>query len=183
MLGYFHARGKRFEQQLDLMVRVWNGEPLSVDSESIGPTPLQSGGPQLLIGGGVPAAIQRVGRWGAGYIDGASPVQEAVQNYRIAETAWREAGRPGKPLFLSAAWWSLGPNGTELGTAYLNHLSSATPELAQYFREHLCATPEAIKAAIRAYEAIGVDELCFMPTVAELDQLDRFMDAIASVTS
>jgi hypothetical protein len=41
------------------------------------------------------------------------------------------------------------------------------------------ATPEAIKGAIQGYESIGVDEIIFWPTVAELDQIDRLADVAA----
>ena len=162
----FHTRGKHFDHQLDLMSRVWRGEPVGAEGGVIGPTPIQSGGPQLLIGGGTPAALQRLGWWGAGYADGASPVDEALQNYCLAETAWRDAGRPGKPLFVAGAWFGLGPRSQEAGAAYFRHLYSDMPEAAQFFAERLCATPTAINEAITAYDAIGVDELMFMPTIA-----------------
>jgi hypothetical protein len=70
-----------------------------------------------------------------------------------------------------------------VGAAYFRHLYSEIPAAAQFSTERLCATPTAITEVIAAYAAIGVDELCFMPTIAELDQVDRFVDAIASVTS
>src|SRR6266699_6339441 len=60
----FHRRGKIFEEQLTTMKRIWLGQPFSDDVGPIGPAPAQPGGPELLIGGYSPVAIQRVGRWG-----------------------------------------------------------------------------------------------------------------------
>jgi alkanesulfonate monooxygenase SsuD/methylene tetrahydromethanopterin reductase-like flavin-dependent oxidoreductase (luciferase family) len=53
----FHDRGKRFDQQLDTMKRIWAGEPVSADVGPVGPSPVQQGGPEILIGGYSPAAI------------------------------------------------------------------------------------------------------------------------------
>src|SRR5919199_4917155 len=50
----FHDRGRRFEEQLALMKRVWAGEPVSDQIGPVGPRPAQSGGPELLIGGYTP---------------------------------------------------------------------------------------------------------------------------------
>src|SRR5207244_9453668 len=58
----FHDRGKRFEEQLDTMKRIWSGQPLAADIGPIGPSPVQQGGPELLIGGYALHAIQRDGR-------------------------------------------------------------------------------------------------------------------------
>ena len=44
----------------------------------------------------------------------------------------------------------------------------------------LLTTLEAIKGAAQAYEGVGVDELILMPTVADLNQVDRLTDAVAS---
>src|SRR5215204_7710009 len=66
----FHDRGRRFEEQLGLMKDVWSGQPVSDEIGPVGPPPVQAGGPELLIGGYTPVSIQRVGRWGDGFISG-----------------------------------------------------------------------------------------------------------------
>src|SRR2546425_9934883 len=55
----FHDRGKRFEQQLELMTRIWSGQPVDDETGPIGPSPVQPGGPEVLFGGSSPAAISR----------------------------------------------------------------------------------------------------------------------------
>src|SRR5215213_2766463 len=67
----FHDRGRRFEEQLELMRRDWSGQPVSEEVRVVGPPPAQAGGPELLIGGYTPVSIRRVGRWGDGFISGA----------------------------------------------------------------------------------------------------------------
>jgi Luciferase-like monooxygenase len=69
----FEDRGRRFEEQLDLMKRVWSAEPVGDGIGEIGPQPAQPGGPEILIGAYAPAPLKRVGRWGDGFISGGIP--------------------------------------------------------------------------------------------------------------
>src|SRR5918993_938676 len=62
----FHNRGRRFEEQLELMKRVWSGQAVSDEIGAVGPTPAQAGGPELLIGGYTPVSIRRGGGGGGG---------------------------------------------------------------------------------------------------------------------
>src|ERR671915_1344395 len=57
----FHDRGRNFEEQLELMKRVWSGQPVSDEVGAVGPPPARAGGPELLIGAYSPAAIRRGG--------------------------------------------------------------------------------------------------------------------------
>src|SRR5919199_3392644 len=66
----FHDRGRRFEEQLDLMKRIWSGQPVSDEVGPIGPPPARSGGPELLIGGYTPVSIRRGGGGGGGVFYG-----------------------------------------------------------------------------------------------------------------
>src|SRR5512136_49322 len=63
----YHDRGRRFEEQLRLMKRIWSGQPLADDVGPVGPPPARQGGPEVLIGGYSPDAISRVARWADGY--------------------------------------------------------------------------------------------------------------------
>ena len=47
--GRFNRRGRRFEEQLALMKRVWAGGDPADGTGTVGPDPIQSGGPELLI--------------------------------------------------------------------------------------------------------------------------------------
>ncbi len=64
----FSDRGRHFEEQLALMKLAWSGEPVGDDGSKIGPPPVRKGGPELLIGGYAPAALQRAAEWGDGFI-------------------------------------------------------------------------------------------------------------------
>jgi len=174
----FRDRGKRFEQQLETMKRVWSGQPLAEDIGPVGPPPVQPGGPQLLIGGNTPAAMQRVSRWGDGFIAGGGSPEMARQGYALAEQAWQAAGRAGKPRFAAGMYWSLGSNAAERASEYIRNYYAFIGPMADQIANSVPSTPEALKAAIQAFADVGVDELICWPCIAELDQVDRLADLI-----
>src|SRR5215471_20150940 len=90
----FRTRGKRFEEQLSIMKHIWSGDPLSEKVGPIGPKPARSGGPEILIGGYTPAATQRVGRWGDGFIAGGRDPRGTQEFFKQAGESWKAAGRP-----------------------------------------------------------------------------------------
>lgn len=174
-----HQRGKIFDQQLETMSRIWKGERLADDIEPIGPVPVQPGGPKLLIGANTPAAIKRIGRWGEGYIVPGPPAEIAREHYDMAETAWKDAGRAGKPRFINLSYYALGPGGKERGAEVIHLHYAEYPDFEGYFVSVMCTTTEAVKNMVRSNEEIGVDELVFLPLIAELDQVDRLVEALA----
>ena len=173
-----HDRGKRFEAQLDTLKRAWSGQPLANDIGPVGPPPVQSGGPELLIGGYGPVAIKRVSRWGDGYIAGGAPPAMSRQGYDLAEQAWKAAGRSGKPRFVAGMYWGLGPNAAERAGAYIRHYYTFLGPMAEQMASSVPSTPEAVKAAIQAYADVGVDELICWPCIPDLDQVDRLAELI-----
>ncbi len=174
----FHDRGKRFDEQLATLKRIWSGQPPIEGVGPIGPEPVQQGGPELLIGGYSPAAIQRVGRWGNGFIAGGGGPQMASRSYAIALEAWKAAGRPGKPRFVAGMYYGLGPNAAERAGAYLRHYYAFLGPMADAMANSLPTTPEAVKSAIQAFADIGLDELIPWPCIPDLDQVDRLAELI-----
>lgn len=173
-----HERGKMFDKQLETISRVWKGQRLAQNLEPVGPVPVQPGGPQLLIGGASPAALRRVGQWGAGYINPGLPLEEALNNYSIAQDAWKVAGRAGKLRFINMAYYALGSEGKERAAQLLHIYYADFPMVEAYFMSIVCTTSEAVKELVRSNEEKGVDELIFMPLIGELDQIDRLFQAL-----
>jgi alkanesulfonate monooxygenase SsuD/methylene tetrahydromethanopterin reductase-like flavin-dependent oxidoreductase (luciferase family) len=62
----FKTRGRRFDEDLDLLHRAWRGEPVVGSPKPVTPTPVHDKRIPILIGGGADAAIERTVRWGAG---------------------------------------------------------------------------------------------------------------------
>ena len=77
----FQAAGVPFEKRVGRLLEgkrlcraLWSGEPVdwqgrwAIEGRTLGPVPVQSGGPPIWIGGSVPATIERVGRHFAGWL-------------------------------------------------------------------------------------------------------------------
>lgn len=175
----FHERGKRFDEQLATMKRIWSGQPLSDKVGAIGPSPVQQGGPELLIGGNSPESIKRIGRWGNGYISGGGGPDRARQAYSAAEQAWKDAGRSGKPRFVGATYYGLGPGAAEKAAEYIHHYYAFMGPMADRLASSIPSTPDAVKGAVRAFSDVGVDELIFWPTIPDLNQVEQLAELIA----
>jgi alkanesulfonate monooxygenase SsuD/methylene tetrahydromethanopterin reductase-like flavin-dependent oxidoreductase (luciferase family) len=174
----FHDRGRRFEEQLELMKRVWSGQPVSDEVGPVGPPPAQAGGPELLIGGYTPVSIRRVGRWGDGFISGGVRDPEQVrQLFDLAEESWRDEGKEGKPRLVASLYYALGPNAAR-GGDYIRHYYSYFGPGADDMARSIPSTPEAVDELIRGCGDVGADEVICWPTVAELDQVDRLADLV-----
>jgi alkanesulfonate monooxygenase SsuD/methylene tetrahydromethanopterin reductase-like flavin-dependent oxidoreductase (luciferase family) len=171
-------RGKRFDAQLETMKRIWSGESLADDIGPIGPAPVQRGGPEVYIGGTNPAAIARVGRWADGYIAGSGLAANASSAYAQAVESWKANGRSGKPKFMCVFHFALGPGAEEFGPAcvfdYYRNLGAAAEPLARA----IPTSVEQVKEVIKAREDIGMNEIMFLPTVANIDQLERLADIV-----
>jgi alkanesulfonate monooxygenase SsuD/methylene tetrahydromethanopterin reductase-like flavin-dependent oxidoreductase (luciferase family) len=175
----FHDRARRFEEQLELMRRVWSGQPVSDEVGPMGPPPAQPGGPELLIGGYSPAAIRRVGRWGDGFISGGIPDPEQVrQMFDVAEESWRAEGREGRPRLVGCMYYALGPNAAERGAHYIRDYYSYFGPAVEDMARSITSSPEAIRGLFQAFEDIGADELVCWPTIAELDQVDQLAELV-----
>jgi alkanesulfonate monooxygenase SsuD/methylene tetrahydromethanopterin reductase-like flavin-dependent oxidoreductase (luciferase family) len=175
----FHDRGRRFEEQLELMRGVFSGQPVSDEIGPVGPRPAQAGGPELLIGGYTPVSIQRVGRWGDGFISGGVRDPEQVRRlFDLAEESWRAEEREGKPRLVASLYYALGPN-ADRGGDYIRDYYSYFGPAADDMARSIPSTPEAIEGLIQGLGEVGADEVVCWPTVAELGQVDRLAEIIS----
>ena len=172
------ARGKRFEEQLALMKKIWSGQALGDGVGQVGPAPVRPGGPELLIGGRVPAALRRVGNWADGYVGAQTEPAGLRQFYDLVEESWRDAGRTGKPRYVGLFYFALTPDAPEQTAAYLtSYYGYMGPGVEHFIRLGL-SSPEKVKDAMRDYDNIGMDEALLFPCVPDLDEVDRLADLV-----
>ncbi|MFI7667997.1 LLM class flavin-dependent oxidoreductase [Nocardia sp. NPDC049526] len=173
-----HSRGRRMDEQLEIMRRLWSGRPYGTDCGPIGPAPLRPEGPELLFGGFQPAAIDRVGRWGGGFLSAAAP-SWAGGLFDTARRSWKEHGRDGEPRIVAQVNVALGaPDLIEdarisMG-AYYEFSGRADSMLAG-----MLTTPDEIRTAISQFEDLGADEVMLYCYGRDADQVDRLADVIA----
>ena len=178
----FHRRGRRVEEQLPLLRRLWSGESLSSEVGAIGPRSSRPNGPELLIGGYVPAIARRIAKWGDGYMaPGGGEPEALVAMWRNIEIAWKEEERAGKPRWVGASYYALGPNGADYAQRYIAANYGYNPELAARRLATLPASREAVEASIKRQADMGVDEFILRPCADDLDQMERLAEIAASV--
>ncbi len=169
------GRGKRFEGQLALMRRVWSGGSAVEGDGPVGPPPVQRGGPPVLIGGSAEPALRRAGRMGDGYIAGTRDAPQILEAFRVVQDAWKSAGRSGRPRLAAIRYFALGPDARERGSKAIADYYSFGPQRAL---ASLITTPEAVKAHTKACEDVGVDELVWLPSIPEVDQVSRLREVL-----
>ena len=173
-----HDRGQRFDRQIETMLRVWAGEAPTDAGGFVGPHPTGNG-PELLIGGRSPKALERVGRYGAAYLG--SPVAPETLGglIELARASWRDAGRQGGPRILTTTYFALGPDADDLAEHYVQGFYTwHPPEGRSKMAKNVLTTPQRIKDAIAAFEALGMDELVLLPAAYDLDQVARLGEVV-----
>ncbi len=174
----FDDRGRRWDEALELIVRTWRGENLDPGESAVGPAPLRPEGVRVLIGGMSEKSIARTIAWGIGWTAGGAPPEQVAPFVERVRSAWKKAGREGQPHIVALSYFSLGDDVTEASRAYLKDYYGFTGEFAEMIADAAPRTPEAIREVVGKFEDIGVDELVFDPTVAELTQVDRLAEAV-----
>jgi alkanesulfonate monooxygenase SsuD/methylene tetrahydromethanopterin reductase-like flavin-dependent oxidoreductase (luciferase family) len=175
----YHDRGRRFDEQLQTMKRIWSGQPLADDTGPVGPAPARQGGPEVLLGGYSPAVLRRLARWGDGYISGSGGTPARVAElYRSVEEAWKMENRSGRPRLVGAFYYGLGPEAAERSASYVRSYYGFLGPAVENMVKALPTTPDAIRGLIAGYAAVGVDELIAWPCIAGLDQVERLADVV-----
>ena len=95
-------------RQVDVLRRVWSGAALGEGIGAVGPAPARRGGPEILLGGAVPAVLRRVGRLADGFLSPASPAAVIEAQFSVVRAAWQEAGRKGAPRIVAPRYFALG---------------------------------------------------------------------------
>ena len=161
----FHDRGRRFNRQLELMRQIWRGEIVNDAQRPVGPETARPGGPELLIGGTAPRALDP---------DWARGVLQQVND------SWRRHGRGGRPRIVASVLAALGPGAEEaLRGAFGDYYGGDPARLEARLARATLSTPEAIRNAIALHQELGTDELIFKPATLAPDQFDRLTEVVA----
>lgn len=178
--GNFHRRGRLFEEQLAMMKRAWTGQEPLDGLSAPGPEPAQQGGPEILIGGFAPAAIERAGRWANGYLGGGGDPEAARSLYQTVKDAWKTAGRSERPRLVATCGFALGTDAAERGAAQArNYNQFLGSEAAENAARGILTSPEKLRATVHAMSDLGVDEMMFLPQVHDVEQVDRLADIVS----
>jgi alkanesulfonate monooxygenase SsuD/methylene tetrahydromethanopterin reductase-like flavin-dependent oxidoreductase (luciferase family) len=174
----YKNRGKRLDQQLDLMKRIWAGDSLNA-AAPIGPRPVQPNGPELIMSGFVPKAFERLARYGDGYVSALNDVPTIEKTFRSIERSWREAGRSGKPRLIAQIDIALETRRVGQGRQNILDYYAISPPYDIYKSNTMLTTEQQLRDIIPALEAIGADEVVFFTWSDEIEQIDRIANLIS----
>ena len=173
----FHRRGRRVDEQLPILRRLWAGQSLSDEAGPIGPPPARSGGPELLIGGYVPAVARRIAAWGDGYMaPGGGEPESMLELWAQTLKLWKEMGRQGQPRWVGASYFALGPKAFDQASRYINANYGYNPDLAARRLRGIPTTAQAVEDAVKRQTDMGVDEFILRPCAEDLDQMERLAE-------
>jgi alkanesulfonate monooxygenase SsuD/methylene tetrahydromethanopterin reductase-like flavin-dependent oxidoreductase (luciferase family) len=164
-------RGRKLDEQLRILRDTW-------EDGRIGPTPVQEGGPELIVGGLDDAAFARASRYADGFIHNGGPPRIFARSVDKAHAAWQDAGRPGKPAIWGMAYFAIGDTEASAGRDYLLDYYAFTGPFAERIADGLLTTPQGIIQHIRGYAVAGCDHLILFPTSADPRQLERLAEVV-----
>ena len=177
------TRGAFADEALDVVTRLWTGEPVSYAGrwnrfEDFRLEPPPSPPPDIWIGGRSDRAMQRAVRFGQGYVPYlVSPEQLSRRRERLAELA-SEAPRSLDGFTLACLVTFIpGPSvedAVELGLRSLR-LSGLTPESVR--SQYLLGDDEAVLARLQDYVDAGADHLILGCIPGDDRHVDDFFEA------
>jgi alkanesulfonate monooxygenase SsuD/methylene tetrahydromethanopterin reductase-like flavin-dependent oxidoreductase (luciferase family) len=163
------GRGKRFDEMLERMREVWDGD-------EVGPSAAQP--PRVVIGGGVDASFARAARFGEGWIAGGSPPDQYAPMAEKAKAAWSEAGREGEPRLMGLAYFALGADAEADAQAYLgDYYAWLGEDIANYIVGSAAKDAETVRRYVADFAEAGCGELIFCPSSSDPDQVALLADA------
>lgn len=99
----FHSRGRRFDECIEVLRKLWTGEMVEhrgefFDFPRVKLCPVPSEPIPIYIGGVSPAALRRAARLGDGWLGPGQTPEEALETVRRLDRLRSEAGRAEQPL-------------------------------------------------------------------------------------
>lgn len=172
----FKDRGKRLDAALDLMHRAWRGEPLPGTDNPVCPKPVNGHSVPIMIGGHTDRAIARLAKYGIGFTQGRGGTPEGLKGMMAkADAVWKEAGRQGKPQHQALTYFAIGGEVHE--EAQLNLVDYYGDWGTRVWNGAVKTAVEA-KERVKAYEAIGCDELVLFMAAPNVAQAERLAEAV-----
>jgi alkanesulfonate monooxygenase SsuD/methylene tetrahydromethanopterin reductase-like flavin-dependent oxidoreductase (luciferase family) len=173
---------RNMADRVAIMKRVWAGEQITESVLPVGPSPVQSGGPRLLVGTIGPKTLRSAAGWAEGLAGTTLDLDVAKEDalFDVARTAWAEAGKP-KPHLATSFWFAMG-DGPVARNQVHHHLRRYMNWIPAEFVDAMApttgwvGTDDELLDVLRKFEGIGADEVHLIPTSADVDQVRRVAD-------
>lgn len=167
-----------------VMKRVWAGEKITESVLPVGPPPVQSGGPQIMVGTTGPKTVRSAATWAHGLAGTTLDLDVDKQNelFDVARAAWAEAGKP-EPHLATSFWFAIG-DGDEPRAQVHRHLRRYMNWIPAEYVDAMApttgwaGTDDELLEVLRRFAAIGTDELHLIPTSSNIDQLRHVAEVV-----
>jgi len=166
-----------------VMRRVWAGEKVTEAVRPVGPSPIQPGGPEILVGTLGPKTIRHAAAWADGVAGFAPEVDIGAIGavFDLAREAWREAGRT-SPRLTTSFWFAVGDEPRGQVQRHLRHYMNWIPrEFVDAFgaTAGFAGSVAKLKDVLSRIEDLGADEVQLVPTSADLTQVEQVANALS----
>lgn len=172
-------------ERVAVMRAVWAGEQVTDSTTTVGPLPVQPGGPELLVGTMGPRTVRAAARWADGLAGVTLDLDaEAVRGlFDLARTSWADEGRE-RPRLTTSFWFAL-DDGDGAGRAqlhrHLRHYMNWLPvDLVDAMAPTtgFAGTPQQLREVLDRFEQVGADEIHLIPTSTDIAQLHRVSELV-----
>lgn len=168
-----------------VMRRVWAGEKVTESVLSVGPVPVQPGGPKLLVGTIGPKTVRSAARWADGLAGTTLDLDIDRQNelFDVARTAWAEAGKPA-PHLATSFWFAIG-EGEQPREQVHRHLRRYMNWIPGDIVDAMApttgwaGTEQELIDVLNRFKDIGTDEIHLIPTSSDIEQVRRVAEVIS----
>jgi len=168
-------------ERVAVMKRVWAGEKVTDSVCPVGPPPVQSGGPELMVGTIGPKTVRNAAKWAHGLAGITLDLDAGKVNelFDVARVAWAELSRPA-PRLTTSFWFALdsGRDGNPRAQVH-RHLRRYMNWIPAEYVDAMApttgwaGTEDELVTALRTFADIGADEVQLIPTSADVDQVRR----------
>ena len=173
------------ERRVQIMKRVWSGEKITDSVVPVGPAPVHSGGPRLLVGTIGPKTLRSAAPWADGLAGITLDLDVAKQDelFDVGRAAWAQAGKP-KPHLATSFWFALGSPADSRAQIH-RHLRHYMNWIPAEFVDAMApgtgfaGTEDQLADVLGRFAAIGTSEIHLIPTSTDLVQLRRVADVVA----
>lgn len=176
-------RYAKLDEQVAVLRRIWAGEPPFEGTEPVGPRPVQPGGPPILAGVTGPKGIARAASWADGIYSwsGNGVGAEIARQLELVDASWNAARRSAPPKRVAGFWYSLAPDADARLKAYVyKYIKIIGDGPARAMASMVDrSSPDAVRASLDAYEALGVEECWLNSATAEIAEIDRLQELLA----
>jgi alkanesulfonate monooxygenase SsuD/methylene tetrahydromethanopterin reductase-like flavin-dependent oxidoreductase (luciferase family) len=171
-------------ERVAVMKRVWSGEKVTESVVPVGPPPVQTGGPGLLVGTMGPKTVRSAAAWADGLAGTTLDLDVGKQNelFNVARAAWAEAGRP-RPHLATSFWFALG-EADDARAQVRRHLRRYMNWIPVEYVDAMApttgwaGTDDELLEGLRKFADIGTDEVHLIPTTSDVDQLHRVAEVV-----